>query len=510
MAGKKPNIIFMCSDQQRKDTLSCYRPGTKCSTPNLDSLAEEGVVFDSAYCSCPVCTPARSSMQTGLMPSKSGFEGNSFQTGVRCHEIHDNPKLLSRRLIAEGYTPLYTGKWHLGFGRDKSATAEGRSLLRALEEENEYDIAAYVDHGDMPTDVGYRGDDFAGHGDGGWAYPQFRKWLEDSGKTLVLEKAPIRRRPGDHSFWGEVKSGPDTTIERFLVERAEELIESALAEDRPFFLNLNFWGPHEPYFAPTEFLDLYRDMEIPPHRSFSEDPADMPLIYNQTRRPEVGWDFYQNTLRHYWACMSHIDSEAGRLFAWLKEKGLWDDTLIIWAADHGDYQGAHGGLENKGYGMYEEITGIPLIMKCPKDWNVAPGRRPHLVGTCDINATILAAAGFSGDTFDGRNLLPVIEGKVSVTDGWDEIVTEGMGANNIVCTQRMYRVGWLKYVFNSGGEEQLFDLSSDPDEMKNLAKTEPELLSGVRERFAFWMEERKDPIRHAYQKIFRIGIWSGK
>ena len=117
--SKKKNIIFICTDQHRVDTFSFYKQDTICQTPVLDRLAQESVIFDNAYTSCPVCTPARGSMQTGLYPSKTGMETNSYQTGCRTHELCDVPFLLNRRLESVGYNCGYTGKWHLALVRTR-------------------------------------------------------------------------------------------------------------------------------------------------------------------------------------------------------------------------------------------------------------------------------------------------------------------------------------------------------------------------------------------------------
>ena len=239
---KKKNIVFICTDQHRTDTLSAYCRDTVCRTPNLDALAAESVVFDHAYASNPVCSPARCSMQTGLYPSKTGMETNLYQTGTRTHELQDTDYLLSRRLLRAGYTAAYTGKWHLGFGRDKEASAEGQILLDRLKH-GSMEGAAYMGYGTLPTDVGYLGDDFPGHGNGGWAYPQYQEYLRDHGLTLEIINQGPDRRPGDHSFMGEVVSPVETTIEYYVTERAIRLTEEMAGLGKPFFMNLNFWGP---------------------------------------------------------------------------------------------------------------------------------------------------------------------------------------------------------------------------------------------------------------------------
>lgn len=509
---KKKNIIFICTDQHRKDTLAAYCRGTLCRTPNLDALAGESLVFDNAYTTCPVCTPARSSMQTGLYPSKTGMETNSYQSGCCTHELSDMPYLLSRRLQAAGYRCGYTGKWHLGVGRDKSATEEGRNLLKLLDK-GFLDVAPYVGGGCVPTEVGYEGDDFPGHGAGGWGFPQYRDYLKNNGLELKIEGVTGGKLPGDHSTLGEVTSPIETTVEYYLVERAKAIVDELAAGEQPFYFQLNFWGPHEPYYAPTQYLDLYRGMTIPQNPTFAEDYAAAPRCYDLIRRPEAGWDFFQETLRYYYACTTHIDAQIGRFIAYLKEKGLYDDTVLIFSADHGDNQGCHGGLENKSYSMYDDTTCIPLFLK-PARRGYAGARTAALVGTCDLYATILQEAGYvPQDEYgygDGRPLGGFVD---DPAQAWsDEIVCEGMGAASVVVTQRMFRKGRYKYVFNGADRDQLFDMEADPLEQHDLAAdpAAAPLLHTMRNGLADWMQAHNDPIRDMYCKLNRLKEWEDR
>ena len=338
---KKKNILFICTDQHRKDSLSFYNDSTICSTPNLDKLANESVIFDRAYTSCPVCTPARSSMQTGLFPSTTGMETNCFQNGCATHELVDSPIILSRRLRKAGYDPLYTGKWHLGFGSKKDADFVSEQLIIDLEKEHKWSVKAYEEFGTVPTEVGFIGDDFPGHGKGGWHFDQFKQYLKDNNLELEIENTTGHKNEGDHSTVGEVKSPIESTIEHFLVNSSMDLINNSISNDKPFCLSLNFWGPHEPFFAPKEYLDKYRDVKIPEWGSFNEDIKNHPRMLDIIRRREQPWDFFENTLRHYYACISHIDNQIGRLLSYLKENNLYDDTVIIFTTDHGDYQGVY-------------------------------------------------------------------------------------------------------------------------------------------------------------------------
>lgn len=509
--SKKKNILLIFTDQHRADSLSFYNANTLCQTPNLDQLASESVIFNNAYTSCPVCSPARSSLHSGAYPSKTGMETNLYQTGCRTHEIYDSSRLLSRRLETVGYQLGYTGKWHLGVGRDKAHNEEGVHILATLEQ-GFMDVGAHINYGTLPTDVGFVGDDFPGHGCGGWRYPQFQDYLKANNLELKMIDENYGSRAGDHSTTAEVVSPIESTIEYYLTQRAIDLIDGFSENESPFFFALNYWGPHEPFFAPTQYLDLYRNLEIPEWPSFREPAENMPRIYELLRRPELGWDFFQNTLRHYYACITHIDAQIGRLITFLKEKGLYEDTVIIFAADHGDNQGCHGALENKSYGMYDDTTKIPLFIK-PALSDYKCYKQDAFASTCDIYATILDQAGFvPTDSYgfgSGRPLSRFIDSPD--TSGWsNKIVTQGLGAFDVITTQRMLRLDNYKYVFNGAGEDQLFDLAADPYEMINLIAdpAHAELLFTLKNELADWMSENGDPVRNPFCKMNRIKEWT--
>ncbi|MGL6174493.1 MAG: sulfatase-like hydrolase/transferase, partial [Cellulosilyticaceae bacterium] len=196
--GKKKNILLIFTDQHRADSLSCYNSNTLCHTPYIDQLASESVVFNNAYTTCPVCSPARSSLFSGFYPSKTGMESNLYQSGSRTHELQDTPYLLSRRLQTLDYQLGYTGKWHLGVGRDKQASCEGRSIV-AQQKKGYMDTAAYENYGTLPTDIGFIGDDFPGHGCGGWGYPQFQEYLSENNLEVKMINKGHGSRAGDHS-----------------------------------------------------------------------------------------------------------------------------------------------------------------------------------------------------------------------------------------------------------------------------------------------------------------------
>ncbi|MEM1060559.1 MAG: sulfatase-like hydrolase/transferase [Verrucomicrobiota bacterium] len=499
-----PNIVFILADQLRKQAVGAYG-GDLAHTPNLDALSAEGCVFDHAYTTCAVCTPARASLQTGYYPFRHGMQTNLFMNGCMVHELADSPGLLSRRLEASGYHPALTGKWHLGFGREAFEDPVYMENFRAFDghlEDIEYP-AYYRAGSGMPTKLGYHGDDFPGHGGGGHAYPQYQEYLKRNGLEHDLRV--------DGPGMGEVLSGEDSTMDYFLTSRAIELSEAGRQSGRPWFTMLNYWGPHEPEYVPTRFLDLYRDRALPPWPSFEADLAAKPRFHDATRDPGQPWSHFEQRLRYSLAYMAFLDDQIGRVIHHLKDTGEYDETLIIFASDHGDSMGIHGGLNNKAIFMYEDTVSVPLMIKPPKSWSGQPAGGMHLdpfVNLTDLYATIVEASGQPravAEERHGRSLVPVLWGE-EVSDWPDCVVTEGSGIAGLLVSQRMLRHGDIKYVFNAGDREELYDLAQDPHELRNLA-AEPghaDLLGQMRGRLDVWMEERGDFLRSGFRNILGL------
>ncbi|QNK55917.1 sulfatase-like hydrolase/transferase [Paenibacillus sp. PAMC21692] len=183
-------------------------------------------------------------------------------------------------------------------------------------------------------------------------YPQFRQYLQDNGLAWQEEN-----KVSGHFEWhyaAELTSPVESTVEYYLAERSIHYMDEFRKRDKPFFFSLNFWGPHEPYIAPTRFLELYRDTELEPWPNFYDDRADKPSIHNIKKSNTKEWTDFVPYIKHYYASMSSIDEQIGRLIAYLKQHDLYDNTIIIFSADHGESLGIHGGLCEKSYFMYEK------------------------------------------------------------------------------------------------------------------------------------------------------------
>jgi arylsulfatase A-like enzyme len=483
VSDRPTNILLILTDQHRLSALSCYGQ-TPCTTPHLDALAAEGLRFETAYTTCPVCTPARASILTGCYPHGHGMMANAHEVGCKVHELTDGPDLLSRRLQSVGYRNGYTGKWHLGSRGGE--TWLNRPIQRSL-----------------PSDVGFEGQDFPGHGDGGYWYDEYKRYLAERGLPYLKWMGPEQSKPGLGRH--NVLDVPiEASMPYFLAEHTIAQIDRFKQGGEPFFLWHNFWGPHEPYWVPKAAFEPYRDLAIPPWPNFEWAQRDLSLPYTikmPSLQRDIPWSEWELALRHYYACASLIDSQIGRIVEHLRSSGLLEDTLVVMSADHGETLGSHGGLSDKGWHHFEEIQRIPFIVRVPESLGgsrPAPGTvMPEWVSLVDLYPTFGEIAGASlerdpaaaASQLHGRSLLPLLRGE-PVDDWRDEIFVEFHGLGGVAYSMVTCRHGDLKYGWNVSNTDELYDLAVDPHEMHNCIADPAysERLQAMRERLFAFME----------------------
>ena len=267
----QPNILFIFTDQHRLSALGAYGE-TPCKTPNIDKLAKEGVLFRNAYTTCPVCSPARASVMTGKYPHSHGVTTNIHEVGCSVHELPDSPELLSRRLEKAGYSLGYTGKWHLGTASEES-------------------VFGFPNKPSLPKDVGFEGQNFPGHGGGGFGYPEYKEYLKERGFEHKVKDWSESTR----LIWpaGKLEGTEESTVPYFLAENTISMIDDFSERNNPFFIWHNFWGPHGPFYVPEEYLDMYRDLDIPQWPNYDWPALSLPGSHHAqntsaTKRNKVG------------------------------------------------------------------------------------------------------------------------------------------------------------------------------------------------------------------------------
>lgn len=454
---KQPNILFIFTDQHRLSALGCYGQ-TPCRTPNLDRLASEGVRFETAYTTCPVCSPARASIISGQYPHRHGVLTNCGASGP-VWNIPDHPRMLPRQLLKQGYRCGYTGKWHL--------CPEGDCV--------EWFNRTIPHH--LPSTLGFEGQDFMGHGGGGFKYAEYKQYLSDNNLEFSLKADTANPKANGWPTYGIQAGGKEATVDHFLTNHTISLIDRYREIDQPFFIWHNYWGPHEPYYPVEEFFDIYRNMDIPPWPNFE---IDSDLLHSQhlpkihPRSKEYDWNYWRQALRHYYAFTTQIDDQIGRLYDHLERTGVLDDTIIVFSSDHGETLGSHGGMIDKGYSHFEEIQRVGLIIRYPEKYrpkSCPPSTvRQEMASLIDIYPTFLDLAGIYElpPETQGLSLHSLLEDRAET---WRDAVFVEFGGLHIPTHMVTCRSGDFKYGLNSNGSDELYNLSDDPYETRNLIDT---------------------------------------
>ena len=469
----RPNILLIFTDQHRLSAVGCYGE-TPCRTPNIDRLAREGTRFETAYTTCPVCSPARGTVMTGLFPHAHGICSNVHNLGCSVHELADRPELLSRRLQAARYRCGYSGKWHLGTAATQAYGGPNQPSL--------------------PKDVGFEGQNFPGHGGGGFNYPEYREYLEESG--FAHEVYQVREDRERIWPYGVLRGPVESTVPYFLTENSIGLIDRFAADGEPFFMWHNFWGPHGPFFTTREYYDLYAEVEIPewPNYRWEGSKANAPYqVKRHPRTDELAWGDWAEAVRHYYAFTTLIDAQIGRLLDHLEASGLAENTVVIFTADHGQTLGSHGGLTDKGWHHFEEIQRVPFIVRVPGGEGGCV--RNEWISLADLYPTILelAGAGLPEMGLHGASFAPLLRGEEVA---WrDAVFVEFHGVNGLATTMASVRRGGVKYGWNCSCWDELYDLERDPHETVNLVDDPgyAGVLAEMRGVLAEWMRETGHP-----------------
>jgi len=474
----KPNIIMVMCDQMRFDRFGAMGD-PNVMTPNIDALAGEGLLFKNTYCPSPVCTPSRASVKTGVFPPGNGMVTNWVPFKEKIAGTTDiNHYLLTERLRSQGYYTGMAGKLH----------------FVPAEDDFGFDFKAL---NDAPYSV-YANDD---------QHSDYIKWLrethfKDSDTDIVgiFDRDELYYPDSIYEFI--MGSGWRTEEEHdipWTVEQSMKFIENRDAE-KPFFLFTSFFGPHQPYLAPAPWDTMYNPDDIVLGPRFYADLENSPIFQMSglggklTKELRAEWDEqkYKKTIAAYLGQISMIDHYLGKLFEQLKEQGLWDNTWIVFLADHGDFNGAYGTFF-KGL-MYDASVKIPLIIK-PVAGQGMKGVREELVNSIDVYGTILDLAGDTAwrnlPQVESRSLLPLI--KEDNNSRWENEVYSIIGADpeSNLC---MFRSGSLKIMRKAvnGSESvyELYDLDKDPFETHNLYGNIDYLESGekLKAQLDAWQE----------------------
>jgi choline-sulfatase len=434
----RPNILWICSDQQRADTIHALG-NDRIRTPHLDRLAADGVAFTHAFCQSPVCAPSRASFLTGRYPRTTRCRQNG-------QSIPPYERLLPRILADHGYVCGLAGKLHL------ASCSQGKVEQR--------------------IDDGYAVFHWSHHPQPDWPENAYQQWL--AGKSAswdALYAAPEQDwvKPGVPAELHQTTWCAEMAID-FLREQA----------GRPWLCSVNMFDPHHPFDPPAEYLSRYQPSEMPLPKSRPGELANKPRYqrldhagaHNQPgflAAATLSGPQQQRITAAYYAMIELIDAQVGRMLAALEDSGQRDNTIVVFMSDHGELLGDHG-LYLKGPHFYDESVRVPLIIS----W---PGRclsglcADALVELVDVAPTLLELIGLTPEPgMQGRSLAPICRGTCPPSAHRDHVYAE---YDNSWTHHRSYgtmlRTRQAKIVVYHGTEPgELYDLEHDPEEFVNL------------------------------------------
>ena len=430
----RPNIILILCDQMRGDAFGADG-NAYIQTPNIDFLAACGTRFRHAYSAVPSCLPARAILWTGMNQWHAGILGMGWGQGPI---PNDFPHTLAGELTGAGYRTHLVGKGHFSPQRAMMGFE-----THELDESGRMEINGSRD--------------------------EYRKWFESQvGREIT---------PDDHGIdWNAWQARPWHTEEylhptAWTMSRAIAFLEER-DKGQPFFLNVSFARPHSPYVPPGPYFRMYHDAETPPPyvgdwagvHDRPEDAVD-PNAWHGRMTPQQ----IHRARSGYCGEISFIDTQIGRLTNYMR-RFQWEafrNTWFIFASDHGDMQGDHN-LWRKTY-AYEGSARVPFIVAPPPASRKAARRvADEVIELRDLMPTVLEIAGLEcPPTVDGKSLLPLMQ---APAEGWRDYIH----GEHCACYSRQQEMQYVtdgreKFIWlPRAGQEQFFDLTSDPGECNNL------------------------------------------
>lgn len=464
---QRPNILHIQSDQQQWATIAGR---SECRTPNLNQLAEQGMLFERSYTPCAVCCPSRAMTLSGAYHWHNGVYNQVHSAPSVKRDLDPDVVLYSQRLRDAGYRLGYVGKWHCSYVR-------------------------------TPADFGFK--DLANVFGCDPRALEGLKLNPDGVERSTRQRATASRKftwPGSDPFvmWGYVDGAEEQTPEAYSTECAVRMLRRFTREAGPWHLEVQYLQPHDPYLPLRKYLDRYDPRSIRVAGSFADRFHNKPGMH---RRESATWgeiteDDYRAGRAHYYAQTEQLDAQVGSLLRALDECGQADRTLVVFTTDHGDMAGAHR-MWIKGWIPYEECYRIPLIVRWPGKVT-AGSRSRHLVQLQDLAHTYVDVAGARPMPHaDGSSLVPLFENP-GRPDWRDSILCAYYGGE-FLYTQRIAITQRYKYVFNGFDWDEMYDLERDPEEMDNIVDRQEYRLQAddMRARLHELMRRFGDPYADA-------------
>lgn len=461
---KPPNLLFILTDEQRYDTSAPYG-NEQIQTPHLNKLGESSVVFQKAYVTQPVCSPARSSILTGLYPHTTGVTNNNIP-------LDEGIKTLPELVTDTNYRTSYIGKWHLG---------------------RENDAWHGFDHR-VSTEGAYTSDDIDNKAD-------YDLWLQQNGYEPDMPNKIFSREFTSALPYGFTKS-------KFIENEGLKFLEEN--KDYPFILYLSFLEPHAPYNGPFNTVHKSSEIELDSSYRQTEMRRHIPLRHHLLRQYGMPDYSIEELFARYWGMVHQVDLTVGKVLNKLTELGLDENTIVVFTSEHGTMLGKFW-INGKTV-MYDESSRVPLIIRAP---GIEPISINQSVSQIDLVPTLLELLGQPlPDHLQGKSLLALMNGEdVEAHDifmEWNPFVNwerelddcpEWTGGDDCTSAAQTYirsivtPDGW-KLNRSTTDRSQLFNLNKDPGETINLyeRKEHKELIETLKMRINDWQITTNDPV----------------
>ncbi len=485
--AKQPNFLFIITDQHRADYLGCSgHPVLK--TPNIDSIAANGVKFDNFYVASPVCMPNRATLLTGRYPSTHGLRHNG------CDLSYDASTFVEA-LRLSGYRTAAIGKSHVqpmtGIPAQPRVDPDSLGPIKEAwrqdeadydnEDPSRYEGADYYkfnlpyygyEHVEMVT---WHGDVCNGH---------YLQWLRKASSQADFWRDRQNQSPHDYICPQAVRTPVPEEFypTAYIRDRTLAWLEGAKDDDKPFFTFVSFPDPHHPFTPPGKYWDMYKPEQFsaPPDFTAHKNPiSPMQFLYDEWKagaRADQTQEAFMASEREIREAMAlscgmiaMIDDAVGAIVEKLKTIGRYEDTVIVFNADHGDYLGDCS-MMLKGAIMRRSINNVPFIWSDPADRN--PGKSDILASTADLAPTILARAGvkpYFG--IQGRNLLSDLDGSTQPREALlieFEDTQRRMNFSKPAVVRTLQTQEHRLTVYQDIAWGELYDLRKDPGELQNL------------------------------------------
>jgi len=506
------NVLWIMADQLRWDYLSCYGH-PHLHTPNIDALAAKGVRFTNAYVQSPVCGPSRMSSYTGRYCRSHGATWNGFPLRVGEPTLGDHLREVGVRSVIVGKTHMIADKDGMErLGIDPASNTgvhisecgfEPFERDDGLHPYGPYDSGSGADYDDFLRAQGFEAEnpweDLANSGKG-----------EDgellSGWLLKYSTLPANV-PEEHS---------ETP---YMTRRAMEFMESA--GDKPWLCHLSFIKPHWPYIVPAPYHNMYGPADVlDPVRNEAERENAHP-VFDAYMKTRICKSFSREKVRQavipaYMGLIKQIDDQMGVLFKWMEEKGLMDNTMIVFTSDHGDYLGDHWMGEKDLF--HDQSVKVPLIVYDPrKQADASRGEAlDELVEGIDLAPTFLSAQGAKPKPhiLEGRDLTPLLHQHadtkwrryaVSEYDYSTRDAREILGNDQADARLVMVRDERWKFVHAEGFRPMLFDLQSDPQELNDIGASDDaehvEVRARMEQALSSWARRHHNRITVSPERV---------